>query len=230
MKKLPMKKIFLYTVLAISTCSTAFAQRDTQAKAILNQVSQKYKSYDAIKTDFTFTLDNQQAGVKETQSGTLISKAKAGKYKVTLYTSAATKDVDKEIISDGKSQWTYLKKDKEVQVSEAAKGGDGINNPSQIFTIYERGYKYLYTGEQKLGGKVYQAIDLTPENAKQNIFKVRLLIDKVKKQIYSAQLFDKNGNKYNYTVSSFTPNAQVADNVFAWDAKAHPGVELVDLR
>jgi outer membrane lipoprotein-sorting protein len=225
-----MKKIFLYTVLAISTCSTAFAQKDTQAKAILNQVSQKYKSYDAIKTDFTFTLDNQQAGVKETQSGTLISKAKAGKYKVTLYTSAGTKDVDKEIISDGKSQWTYLKKDKEVQVSEAAKGGDGINNPSQIFTIYEHGYKYLYTGDQKIAGKVYQAIDLTPEDAKQNIFKVRLLIDKVKKQIYSAMLFDKNGNKYNYTVSSFTPNAQVADNVFAWDAKAHPGVELVDLR
>ena len=230
MKKLLMKKIFLYTVLAISTCSTAFAQKDTQAKAILNQVSQKYKSYDAIKTDFTFTLDNQQAGVKETQSGTLISKAKAGKYKVTLYTSAGTKDVDKEIISDGKSQWTYLKKDKEVQVSEAAKSGDGINNPSQIFTIYERGYKYLYTGDQKIAGKVYQAIDLTPEDAKQSIFKVRLLIDKVKKQIYSAMLFDKKGNKYNYTVSSFTPNAQVADNVFAWDAKAHPGVELVDLR
>ncbi|HMG07801.1 MAG TPA: outer membrane lipoprotein carrier protein LolA [Mucilaginibacter sp.] len=230
MKKLLMKKIFLYTVLAISTCSTAFAQKDTQAKAILNQVSQKYKSYDAIKTDFTFTLDNQQAGVKETQSGTLISKAKAGKYKVTLYTSAATKDVDKEIISDGKSQWTYLKKDKEVQVGDAPKGGDGINNPAQIFTIYEHGYKYLYTGDQKIAGKVYQAIELTPDNAKQNIFKVRLLIDKVKKQIYSAILFDKNGNKYNYTVSSFTPNAQVADNVFAWDAKAHPGVELVDLR
>jgi outer membrane lipoprotein-sorting protein len=225
-----MKKILLYTILAVSTYSTAFAQKDTQAKAILNQVSQKYKSYDAIKTDFSFTLDNQQAGVKETQTGTLISKAKAGKYKVTLYAAAGAKDVDKEIISDGKSQWTYLKKDKEVQVSEAAKGGDGISNPSQIFTIYEHGYKYLYTGEQKIAGKVYQAIDLTPENAKANIFKVRLLIDKVKKQIYSAQLFDKNGNKYNYTVNSFTPNAPIADTIFGWDAKAHPGVEVVDLR
>ena len=225
-----MKKIFLYSILAISTYSTAFAQKDTQAKAILNQVSQKYKSYDVIKTDFSFTLDNPQAGVKETQSGTLTSKAKSGKYRVTLYTSASAKDVDKEIINDGKTQWTYLKKDKEVQVGDAPKGGDGINNPSQIFTIYEHGYKYLYTGEQKIAGKVYQAIDLTPENEKQNIFKVRLLIDKVKKQIYSAQLFDKNGNKYNYTVRSFTPNAPVTDATFAWDAKAHPGIELVDLR
>ena len=225
-----MKKLFIYTLLAISTCSTAFAQKDTEAKAILNQVSQKYKSYDVIKTDFTFTLDNPQAGVKETQTGTLISKAKAGKYKVTLYATAGAKDVDKEIMSDGKSQWTYLKKDKEVQVSDAAKGGDGLSNPSQIFTIYEHGYKYLYTGEQKVAGKAYQVIDLTPENAKANIFKARLLIDKVKKQIYSALLFDKNGNKYNYTVRSFTPNAPVTDATFAWDAKAHPGVELVDLR
>lgn len=230
MKKTLMKKIFLYTVLVISSYSTAFAQKDSQAKAILGQVSQKYKSYDAIKTDFSFTLDNPQAGVKETQTGTLISKAKAGKYKVTLYSSAGAKDVDKEIISDGKSQWTYLKKDKEVQVGDAAKGGDGINNPSQIFTIYERGYKYLYSGEQKIAGKTYQVIDLTPEDAKQSIFKVRLLIDKVKKQIYSALLFDKNGNKYNYTVKSFTPNAPVTDNTFTWDAKGHPGVEVVDLR
>ena len=80
-----MKKIILYTLIALSTCTTAFAQKDTQAKAILAQVSQKYKSYDVIKTDFSLTLDNQQAGVKETQTGTLISKAKAGKYKVTLY-------------------------------------------------------------------------------------------------------------------------------------------------
>jgi len=225
-----MKKTILYTLITLSSYTAAFAQKDTQAKAILAQVSQKYKSYDVIKTDFSLTLDNQQAGVKETQTGTLISKAKAGKYKVTLYSSASAKDVDKEIISDGKSQWTYLKKDKEVQVSDAAKGGEGLSNPSQIFTIYERGYKYLYTGEQKIAGKAYQAIDLTPENEKQAIFKVRLLIDKAKKQIYSALLFDKNGNKYNYIVKNFTPNAPVADSMFAWDAKAHPGVEVVDLR
>ncbi|HEY9195066.1 MAG TPA: outer membrane lipoprotein carrier protein LolA [Mucilaginibacter sp.] len=225
-----MKKIIIFTFFALTTCTASFAQKDSQAKAILNQVSIKYKSYDAIKADFALTLDNQQAGIKETQTGTLISKAKAGKYRVTLYSSAASKDIDKEIINDGKSQWTYLKKDKEVQVADAAKGGDGISNPSQIFTIYEKGYKYLYTGEQKIAGKAYQVIELTPENEKQSIFKVRLLIDKVKKQIYSALLFDKNGNKYNYAVKSFTANPPVADSTFGWDAKAHPGVEVVDLR
>jgi outer membrane lipoprotein-sorting protein len=225
-----MKKIIAYTILAISTYSTAFAQKDSQAKAILNQVSQKYRSYDVIKTDFTFSLNNQQANIKETQTGTLISKAKTGKYRVTLYNSAAKPEVDKEIMSDGKSQWTYLKKDKEVQVSDADKGGDGLSNPAQIFTMYEKGFKYLYTGEQKIAGKAYQNIELTPEDDKKAIFKVKLTIDKVKKQIYSALLFDKNGNRYTYTVRAFTPNVPAPDATFAWDAKGHPGVELVDLR
>ncbi len=225
-----MKKIIAYTILAISTYSTAFAQKDSQAKAILNQVSQKYRSYDVIKTDFTFSLNNQQANIKETQTGTLISKAKTGKYRVTLYSSAAKPEVDKEILSDGKNQWTYLKKDKEVQVSDADKTGDGLNNPAQIFTMYEKGFKYLYTGEQKISGKVYQNIELTPEDDKKGIFKVKLTIDKVKKQLYSALLFDKNGNRYTYTVRTFTPNVPAPDATFAWDAKGHPGVEVVDLR
>ncbi|MDB5146564.1 MAG: Outer rane lipoproteinsorting protein, partial [Mucilaginibacter sp.] len=195
-----MKKIIAYTILAISTYSTAFAQKDSQAKAILSEVSQKYRSYDVIKTDFTFSLNNQQANIKETQTGTLISKAKTGKYRVTLYSSATKPEVDKEILSDGKNQWTYLKKDKEVQVSDADKSGDGLSNPAQIFTMYEKGFKYLYTGEQKIAGKTYQNIELTPEDDKKAIFKVKLTIDKVKKQIYSALLFDKNGNRYTYTV------------------------------
>ncbi|MFS2185545.1 outer membrane lipoprotein-sorting protein [Mucilaginibacter sp. SG538B] len=225
-----MKKIIAYTILAISTYSTAFAQKDSQAKAILNQVSQKYRSYDVIKTDFTFSLNNQQANIKETQTGTLISRAKTGKYRVTLYSAAAKPEVDKEILSDGKNQWTYLKKDKEVQVSDADKSGDGLNNPAQIFTMYEKGFKYLYTGEQKIAGKVYQNIELTPEDDKKAIFKVKLTIDKVKKQLYSALLFDKNGNRYTYTVRTFTPNVPAPDATFAWDAKGHPGVEVVDLR
>ena len=106
--------------------------------------------------------------------------------------------------------------------------GNGIN-PAQIFTIYEKGYKYIYNGEVKKGGKVYQEIDLTPEEDK-SYFKIRLEIDKLKKQIYSAMIFDKNGNRYTYTLNTLVPNIQVPDNTFTFDPKMHKGVEMVDLR
>jgi len=132
-------------------------------------------------------------------------------------------------MSDGKSQWTYIKKDKEVQLNNVDKSDDSFN-PAQMFTMYEKGYKYIYTGDQTIKGKVYQIIDLTPEDDKKEFFKVRLTIDKLKKQIYSALIFDKNGVKFNYTITSFTPNITVPETIFTFDKKTNPGVEVVDLR
>lgn len=224
-----MKKLLFYTLFIITT-THAFAQKDAQAKVILNQVSQKYRSYPVIKSDFSFTIDNPQANINETRNGSLITQSKGGKYKVTLYTTTGAKtDVEQEIISDGKSQWTYLKADKEVQVSDADNSGEGFN-PAQLFTMYEHGYKYIYNGDQKIGGKTYQSIDLTPEDDKKPFFKIRLMIDKVKKQIYSALIFDKSGSKYNYTLRSLTSAPKVPDNTFTFDTKAHPGVEVVNLK
>jgi len=226
-----MKKLLFLFVLSLLAADQLFAQKDAAAKSILSKVSSAYKVYDVVKTEFTFTLENQQAGVKDEQTGSLISRSKANKFKVTLFSpeSSTKNDVAQEIISDGKTQWTYLKKDNEVQVNNLDNSGEGLN-PAQIFTIYEHGYKYIYNGDHTIGGKIYQEIDLTPEDTKKSFFKVRLLIDKVKKQIYSALIFDKNGNKYTYTIVSFTGNVKVPENTFSFDPKAHKGVEVVDLR
>ena len=224
-----MKRLLIFSILSFTSLAT-FAQKDAAAKAILNKVSEKYKSYDLVKTDFDFTLENQQAGIKETRYGTLIAKSKANKFNVTIYSaeSTAKPEVEQQIISDGKTQWTYLKKDNEVQINNVDVSGSGLN-PAQIFTIYEHGYKYLYNGVFKIGGKTYDEIDLTPEEEK-SFFKVRLEIDKVKKQIYSALIFDKNGNRYTYKLTSLVPNIPVPDNTFTFDPKMHKGVEVVDLR
>jgi outer membrane lipoprotein-sorting protein len=224
-----MKKLFLYIFLSAFTVN-AFAQKDADAKVILNKLSKQYKSYDAVKTDFTLSIDNAQAGISETQTGTLISRSNANKYKVTLYAAGKTKpSVTQEIISDGKSQWTFLKDANEVQIADADNSDEGFN-PAKIFTMYESGYKYIYTGQQKIRGKIYQVIDLTPTDEKKSFFKVRLMIDKVKNQLYSALIFDKSGSKYNYALRTFTPNVKVTDATFAFNKKAYPGVEVVDLR
>ncbi|TDG36962.1 outer membrane lipoprotein carrier protein LolA [Pedobacter changchengzhani] len=216
-----MKKIISILLVTIGFATSVYAQTDAKAKAILADVSKKYKSYNMIKTDFSFTLENPKAKVKETQQGTLYVKANSNKYKVAM--------TNQDLISDGKSTWTYLKKDKEVTVNNVDNTGDAIN-PAKIFTVYEKGFKYMYTGEEKVGGKVYQMIDLTPTDIKKSIFKVRLSIDKVAKQIAKVVLFDKNGNKYTYNVKAFTPNAKIPESTFAFDAKKYPGVEVVDLR
>jgi len=216
-----MKKL-LCTLLVLSGISFGvYAQQDAKAKAILAEVSKKYRSYDMVKTDFTFTLESPQNKVNEVQQGTLFAKAAANKYKVVM--------TDQDLISDGKSQWTYLKKDKEVQVSAADNSGDALN-PAKIFTLYEKGYKYLYTGEKKAGSKTHQMIDLSPVDINKSYFKIRLTIDKAAKQLVNVLIFDKNGNKYTYAIKSFVGNAKVPESTFTFDARKYPGVEVVDLR
>ena len=216
-----MKKLILALVMVGGFGFVTSAQTDSKAKEILAAVSKKYRSYDVVKTDFTFTLNNAQAKVKETQQGTLYVKANANKYKVAM--------TNQDLISDGKVQWTYLKNDKEVQISNVDNSSDAIN-PAKIFTIYEKGFKYMYTGESKVGAKTYQMIDLSPTDIKKSIFKVRLSVDKVSKQIANVVIFEKNGNTYNYNVRTFSPNIKVPETMFAFDTKKYPGVEVVDLR
>ena len=211
----------LLVMVIVCFVEVATAQTDAKAKAILAQVSKKYRSYDVVKTDFSFVLDNQQAKIRESQEGTLYVKANANKYKVQM--------TNQDLISDGKSQWTYLKEDKEVQVANIDNSEDAIN-PAKLFTIYEKGFKYLYTGDTKAGNKVYQMIDLSPIDTKKSFFKIRLSIDKVARQIANVVIFDKNGNKYTYNIKTFTPNVKVPETTFAFDAKKYPGVEVVDLR
>lgn len=224
-----MKKAILYITFFLSCINCAFAQKDAQAKSILARLSNKYHSYNVIKTNFTFVLNSPGTGAKQTQNGTLIANSKTGKFKVTLFKPGSKTDVEQEIISDGKTQWTYLKDDKEVQVNSASKADDELN-PAQLFTIYEHGYKYVYTGDQRINGKLCQVIDLSPENTDKTFFKIRLIVDKARTQLYSALLFDKGGNHYTYTLNTFTPNVAMPASTFTFDAKAYPGVEMVDLR
>ena len=226
-----MKNLFLFLLLILITSNSLYAQKDVEAKVILNKVSEKYRTYDVIKTNFSFTIENQQAGVREVRTGTMIAKSKSNKFRVIIYgpEESAKPIIEQVIISDGKTQWTYLKKDNEVQENNPDNSAEGLN-PAKIFTIYEKGYKYIYNGDSKADGKVYQEIDLTPEDIDKQFFKIRLEIDKLKKQIYSALICDKNGNRYTYTLHSFTSDASVPENTFTFDPKEYKGVEVVDLR
>lgn len=217
-----MKKLTLCLCLVVGFINLATAQTDEKAKLILAEVSKKYRSYDVIKTEFSYTLDNPQAKIKETQTGTLYSKTKLNKFKVVLKAQ--------ELVSDGKNQWTYLKADKEVQLSELDNSADALN-PARLFTIYEKGFKYLFVGDTKsAAGRMVHNIELTPLDAKRTFYKVKLQIDKTTKNISQAVIFDKNGNRYTYTIKNFNPALKVTDSFFVFDVKKYPGVELVDLR
>ena len=50
------------------------------------------------------------------------------------------------------------------------------------------------------------------------------------KNIISTKVFEKNGNRYSYSITSLVPNSNLEDNLFIFDASKYPGVEVIDLQ
>lgn len=193
--------------------------QDQKANNILNGVSKTYKSYKTIKAGFKVTIENSQDKSKSSQSGTLFLKGK--KFRVNL--------AGQEIYCDGKTMWTYLRDVNEVQISNYDPDKEEIN-PSEIFTIYQKGFIYRYIGETTKGGKVYQQIELTPKDKNKPYFKVKLSVDKVAKKIGEMTIFNKNGVNATYEILNFDPNININDTYFRFDKKDKPGVIEIDLQ
>ena len=196
-----------------------FSQTDPKAQEILKGVSAKYKSYKSLTADFKLNLLDKKTNKSTNQSGTV--KIKSNMYILSM--------ADQQVMSDGKLMWTYLKESNEVQISEAETKTDALS-PTTIFTMYEKGFKTKFIGEKKVGSTAVQQIELYPEDNKKNYIKILISISKKDKYVTSAKIFDKNGNIYTYSITKFTPNSVLSDDVFTFDKKKYPGVEIVDLR
>ena len=134
------------------------------------------------------------------------------------------------MICDGKTRWTYVKDANEIQIDNQKTDENSIS-PSTIFTMYEKGWLFKFTGEQKENGMVYQLVELVPvEPKKKNIYKVKLTINKNDKFISTAKMFDKNGSIQTISVEKLTPDIINDDTLFNFSAARYPGAEVVDLR
>ena len=213
-----MRKVVLSVSLMCLGTMPAWAQTDTKAQAILQNVSKKINGLKSLKANFSLHLSGGK--VNETKKGTFAMKGQ--KYHVLLN--------GQEIICDTKTIWTYTKDDNSVQVSAYDPNAQTIS-PAKLFTnFYDKEYKYKYVGEQKVNGKACDVIEMTPIAKGKQFSKIDLDIDKATSMVVSGNVWEKSGSKYQYDISGFTPNAPLPDTYFTFDAKAHPGVEVVDLR
>jgi outer membrane lipoprotein carrier protein len=183
-------------------------KNDPEAKKVLDAVSAKFKTFKSAKADFTFKVENSAGKVQSSRKGSL--SMKGTKYRVTI--------TGQEIFCDGSNVWTYDKAANEVTITKFDPSTSTLT-PQKIFTnFYDKDFLYKLNGEKKEGSK------------SKNFHKVYVYIDKDAKTVNATRVLEKSGNRFTYTVNSFTPNAAATDAQFVFDAKKFPGVEVVDLR
>lgn len=205
--------------LCLMSTQRVTAQTDNKAKTVLDAVTKKINSLKSAKANFALHLKSANGKTNQTKKGTFFLKGP--KYRISLD--------DQEIFCDNKTVWTYQKSANEVQVNNFNPNEQTIS-PAKLFTnFYDKEYRSRFVGNKKVSGKDCDVIELIPLNSSKQFSKVELAVDK-SSTIVGGNIFEKNGNQYNYEVSNFTVNANIPDQMFSFDTKKYPGVEVVDLR
>jgi len=215
-----MKKLYLFSLLSVISFFAVGQASDPDAKAILDGVSAKFKTFSTVQASFAYKVENAAGKALSTKTGTLMLKGT--KYKV-LFSG-------QEIFCNGTTIWNYDKAANEVTISKLD-ASSGMITPQKLFTdFYNKDFRYILNGEKTVSGKKIQEIEMTPLDKSKPFHKVYVMVDKATKTIYSTKVLENAGNRYSYTVSTMKTNAVMADNLFVFDKTKYPGVEEVDLR
>ncbi|MEX0635978.1 MAG: outer membrane lipoprotein carrier protein LolA [Ferruginibacter sp.] len=222
MKKLLTGIFFLtfatFLSLVAQTLSKGMSTNDPAAKKLLDGVSNKFKTYKTVQAKFLLKVENSAGKNLGTKAGTVYMKGT--KYRITV--------TGQEIFSDGSNVWTYDKASNEVTISKIDPSANSLT-PQKLFTnFYDKDFLYKLNGPATINGKSMKEIELTPIDKTKPFHKVLLYVDN--NGINTTKIFEKNGNRYTYSTSSFLPNTPIADEMFIFDTKKYPNVEVVDLR
>ena len=165
-------KQLLFTLFSIILIQTAYAQYDPKALEILEAMSKKYKAIDAFEANISYTLTNDVDKINEQFKGKIT--VKGDKFRLAL--------PEQEVINNGTTLWTYLPDAKEVNIDNYDPSSEDIN-PSKIYEVYKKGFKYLYLKDETEGGVLCEVIDLVPEKKDSQYFKIRMNISKKDRSI-----------------------------------------------
>ena len=79
------------------------------------------------------------------------------------------------------------------------------------------------------GNSVYKVV-LTPENKKQDISQIELLIEQSSSQPVFIRVHSKRGEEMTIEILSYRNKQNLSDSSFTLDTKRYPQAEIIDLR
>ena len=176
------------------------------AKQVLDKTAAIVAAKSGAKASFTIK------GEQFNTSGTIAVKGK--KFQAT--TPQAT------IWFDGKTQWTYLKKNDEVNVANPTEAELAAINPYNFIYMYKKGYKY--TMEKKNGSFI---VHLTATD-KRSIQEMYITINS-KSHIPSQIRMRQQKGWTTIDISGFK-QSKLSDGMFRFNSKDFPNAEVIDLR
>lgn len=197
-----------------------FSLSAQNAKDILDKANLAYNKAGGITASFTVNTEDVKGKTVYSQDGK--AYLKGNKFKI---------DVPDGITwFDGKTQWVYAKGSDEVNVSNPTGEELAGVSPSVLLSLYKTGFKLNYKGEKKEKTKTVYIVEMIPLGKKTEFSKMIVTIDRATNIFTSVSTYGKDGVDNHLIINKIQTGVSLADNIFIFNKKEYPGVEVIDLR
>lgn len=200
-----MKKTITILLLALTVSIYATAQ---DAKKVLDKTAAVISNKGGASANFSISGNKISA-----TNGSI--KIKGNKFTASTPTAI--------IWFDGKTSWTYMKKNEEVNVSTPIASQLTALNPYSFINLYKSGYSYKLRNESN----AYE-VHLTATDKSKKIQEMYITINRTS-YIPSMIRMRQGSNWTTIKISNFKA-ANLPDATFRFNAKDYPQAEVIDLR
>ena len=202
-----MKKSFIITLLLALVSTLSFGQNASQARSILDKAASVIGRKGGATANFSIS------GKYGNSSGTIAIKG--NKFRATT--------PDAIVWYDGKTEWTYIKKNEEVNVSTPTEAQQQAMNPYKFITIYKNGFNLSMNSTAS-----DHNIHLVAQNQSRTIKEMYIIVDKRTNLPKQVKMRQQNGWS-TINISNFKAVNQ-SDATFRFNSNDFPHAEVIDLR
>lgn len=190
------------------------------AQAILDKAAQMYEQSNGIKANFAIHSVVPQQNISESFEG--IIEMKGDKFKLET--------PDMITWYDGQTQWVYVMRNEEVNVSTPSGDELQLTNPAVLLRQYKKGFSVQYKGTSTTRqAKSAYDITLIPKK-KSDIQQIDLQIEKMSNIPAAITITDKNKATVSIYISKWETGKNQSDSVFSFNESDYPDAEVIDLR
>lgn len=200
-----MKRLFL-VIWSMALVLVANAQA---AKSVLDKASSEFRKCPSVNVTFEVAIGG------DIDNGTILLQ---GNKFCTRLSNTIT-------WFDGKTMWSYVKDNEEVNVTEPKPAQVAKMNPYAFIDMYKSGYDIAFG----VNTHDYFEVVLTTKNDKNTIKKAVIRIDRFS---YQPKYILMGGSKADIEikVTSYKKGKKQADTAFKFNKKKYPNAEIIDLR
>ena len=215
-----MRKYIFSVLIALLSLPVIAQQQQSQAKAVLEKTAEAFKKAGGVRADFTLKAVND-GHLEGRENGIIQLKGE----KFMLKTSETT------TWFDGKTQWSYMVRNDEVNVSNPTQEELQQINPYTFLYMYQKGFSYKLGTTKTFRGKAVWEVVLTARDKKQELERITLFVTKDTYEPLYILLQQRGQQTRNeITVTSYQTGQNYTDRVFTFDKKQYPNAEVIDLR